>query len=77
MGYVAVFAGDYAGNEAAVAVKVNDNNHVERTIYIQTNTLTPGEEYVIANTMTTGSAYVLGHRTTTTLTNEVTVKPGE
>ncbi len=77
MGYVAVFAGDYAGNEAAVAVKVNDNNHVERTIYIQTNTLTPGEEYVIANTMTTGSAYVLGHRTTTTLTNEVTVKPGD
>ncbi len=77
MGYVAVFAGDYAGNETAVAVKVNDNNHVERTIYIQTNTLTPGEEYVIANTMTTGSAYVLGHRTTTTLTNEVMVKPGD
>jgi lactocepin len=76
-GYVAVFAGDYAGNEAAVAVKVNDNNHVERTIYIQTDTIASGEEYVIANTMTPGSAYALGHRTTTTLTNGVTVKTGD
>ena len=76
-GYVAVFAGDYAGNESAMAVKVNDNDHIERTIYIQTNTITAGEEYVIANTSTVGPAYVLGHRTTTTLTNAVTVKAGD
>jgi len=58
-GYVAVFAGDYAGNETAVAVKVNDNTHVEKTVYVQTSTVTAGDEYLIVSTMTPGIGYSL------------------
>ena len=76
-GYVAVFVGDYAGNEAAVAVKVNDNTHVERTVFIQTDTLEAGQDYVIANTMQTGSGMILGHTGTTVGTNAVTVKASD
>ena len=36
-GYVAVFAGDYAGNEAAVAVKVKDKCSQDKTIYVLTH----------------------------------------
>ena len=75
-GYVAVFAGDYAGNETAKAVKVNDNTYEEKTVYVQTNTLTAGNEYLIVNRNTTGSGYALGHSGTTVATNAVTVKTG-
>jgi len=58
-GYVAVFVADYAGNEAAYAVKVNDNNHVEKTVYQLTNTVNAGDEYLIMNTNSAGSGYAL------------------
>ena len=58
-GYVAAFAGDYAGNEAAAAVKVNNNTHVEKTVYVLTNTVTSGEDYLIMSRNSAGTGYGL------------------
>ena len=58
-GYVAAFVGDYAGNEAAVAIKVNDNTHVKKTVYVLTNSVSAGEDYLILNTNAAGNAYAL------------------
>jgi len=73
-GYVAVFAGDYAGNETAKAVKVNDNNYEERTVYVLTDTLTAEEDYLIVNRNTVGNGVALGHTNTTPNTSSVTVR---
>ncbi|MBR5093598.1 MAG: Ig-like domain-containing protein, partial [Oscillospiraceae bacterium] len=81
-GYVAVFAGDYAGNEAAVAVKVNDNTHVEKTVYVRTSTVTAGEEYLIVNSGSSGGGYALNYTlntsgsTATVATNALTINGG-
>ncbi|MBQ2202253.1 MAG: S8 family serine peptidase, partial [Clostridia bacterium] len=58
-GYVAVFIADYAGNEAAYAVKVNNNTHVEKTVYVLTNTVTAGDDYLIMNRNSAGAGYAL------------------
>ena len=59
-GYIAVFAGDYAANETAKAVKVNDRPAIEEKYYFLTDTLVDGGRYVIANTYeTTGNGFVL------------------
>ncbi|MBQ1508380.1 MAG: S8 family serine peptidase, partial [Erysipelotrichaceae bacterium] len=81
-GYVAAFAGDYAGNEKAVAIKVNDNNHTEKTVYVQTDTVTAGEDYLIVNTNTEGTGYSLSYTLNTSQTtatvarSQVAVKSG-
>ncbi|MBR0200728.1 MAG: S8 family serine peptidase, partial [Oscillospiraceae bacterium] len=79
-GYVAVFAGDYAGNESAMAVKVNDNTWEEKTVYVLSDTLTAGEDYLIVNTNTTGTGYALGYTagsfSNTVATNRVSIKSG-
>ena len=75
-GYVAVFAGDYAGNEVAKAVKVNDNAFEDKTVYVLTDSLTAGNDYLIVSRNTVGSGYALGHSGTTVATNAVTVKAG-
>ena len=79
-GYVAVFAGDYAGNEAAVAVKVNNNTHVEKTVYVLTDSLTADNDYVIAEANAAGTAHVLGYTagsySNTVTAAAVTVKAG-
>ncbi|MBO7364444.1 MAG: S8 family serine peptidase, partial [Lachnospiraceae bacterium] len=75
-GYVAVFAGDYAGNETAVAVRVNDRAYEEKTLYVRTSTLTAGEDYLIVSRDTTGSGYALGHSGTTVASNAVNVLAG-
>lgn len=75
-GYVAVFAGDYAGNEAAVAVKVNDNAWEEKTVYVLSDTLTAGEDYLIVSSNAVGSAQALGRTGSTATTNAVTVRTG-
>ena len=58
-GYVAVFIADYAGNEAAYAVKVNNNTHVEKTVYVLTSTVTAGDDYLIMNRNSAGAGYAL------------------
>ncbi len=77
-GYVAVFAGDYAGNEAAMALKVNDKTCEERTVYVLTDTLTAGEEYLIVNRRTAGegSALMRNGTSTTAGNTSVTVNAG-
>jgi len=72
-GYVAVFAGDYAGNENAASVQVNDNVADEQTVYVLTSTLTAGNEYLIVSSNTAGSGYALGHSSTTVAADSVTV----
>ncbi len=82
--YVAVFAGDYAGNETAMAVKVNDDCFEEKTIYVLTDTLTAGEDYLIVNRNSTGTGYALSYvtptstnaTTATAATNSLTVLAG-
>ena len=80
-GYVAAFVGDYAGNEAAVAVKVNNNTHVEKTVYVLTDSLTAGNDYVIAEVNAAGTAHVLGYTagsySNTVSATAVTVKAGD
>ncbi|MBO4684509.1 MAG: S8 family serine peptidase, partial [Desulfovibrio sp.] len=56
-GYVAVFAGDYAGNESAVAVKVNDNTYEEKTVYVLSDSLTAGKDYMIVSRNSAGGGY--------------------
>ena len=73
-GYVAAFAGDYAGNEAAVAIKVNDNTYVEKEVYVLTDTLEAGHDYLIVNTNAAGSGYTLGY-TAGSWSNTVTAMP--
>ncbi len=75
-GYVAVFAADYAGNEVARALKVNDNTYEEKTVYVLTSALTAGEDYLIVSRDSAGSGYALGHSGTTVATNAVNVKAG-
>ena len=83
-GYVAVFVGDYAGNEVARAVKVNDNTYEEKTVYVLSGTLTAGNDYLIVSRNTVGSGYALGYTTTSSWTGttntvtayDVTVKAG-
>lgn len=75
-GYVAVFAGDYAGNEVAKAIKVNDNTSTEKTVYLLTDTLTVGEEYLIVNSNRSGSAYALSYDNKKVSTKEVSIKTG-
>ena len=75
-GYVAVFAGDYAGNESAMAVKVNDNTWEEKTVYVLSDTLTAGEDYLIVSSDTQGIGYALGRVGTTVASNQVTLRAG-
>ena len=75
-GYVAVFAGDYAGNEVAKAVKVNDNTYEEKTVYVLSGSMTAGNDYLIVNRNSAGSGVALGHSGTTVATNDVAVKAG-
>ena len=75
-GYVAVFAGDYAGNEAARAIKVNDNAYEEKTVYVLADSLTESNDYLIVSRNTAGAGYALGHSGATVATNAVTVKAG-
>ena len=81
-GYVAVFAGDYAGNESAMAVKVNENGYETKTVYVLTDTLTAGEDYLIVSGNTTGTRYALNYTLNTSGTtatvgrNAVTVNAG-
>ena len=58
-GYVAVFAGDYAGNETAVALQVNENVGGDETVYILTSDLKAGEDYLIVSRNSAGSGYAL------------------
>ena len=79
-GYVAVFAGDYAGNEAAVAVKVNDNLYEDKTVYVLTDELTAGNDYLISEVNAAGAGHILGY-TAGSWSNTVTavalnVQPG-
>ena len=80
-GYVAVFAADYAGNEAAAAVKVNDNAGTEETLYVLTDTITFGNEYLIVNKQTPGQAYSVYYTVRTEMNDvkadEVTILAGK
>ena len=57
---VAVFAGDYAANEAAVIVRLNDGPiTIKKDIYQLTDQLTAGNDYVIADIGEEGTADTL------------------
>ena len=57
---IAVFAADYAGNEKAVLVKINEGTMtVPKAVYKLTDKLSNGDEYVIASTDKAGDAYAL------------------
>ncbi|MBQ7602121.1 MAG: S8 family serine peptidase, partial [Lachnospiraceae bacterium] len=82
-GYVAVFAGDYAGNEAAQALKVNDNTYDGKSAYVLTDTVRAGKDYLIVSANSAGTAYALYYTLNTSGTTatvgrtQVTVKAGE
>ena len=76
-GYVAAYVGDYAGNEKAVAVQVNNNAHVEKTVYVLTDTLEANRDYLIVNTNvanTTGYGLTYTTPTNTGTTNTSAVR---
>ena len=72
-GYVAVFVADYAGNEVAKAVKVNDNVTFEETIYVLTDTVTAEDNYLIVNANSEGIGYALSHDGTAVKADEVVI----
>ena len=73
-GYIAVFAADYAGNESARAIKVNDKQSEEKTVYILTDTISDGGEYLIVNTDRPGNAVALMRNGSLTVAGEDEVK---
>ncbi|MCR4951016.1 MAG: Ig-like domain-containing protein, partial [Solobacterium sp.] len=75
-GYVAVYAGDYAGNESAVAIKVNDNAQSGKTVYVLTSVMEAGSDYLIVSSGSKGTANALNHSGTTAGKFTVTVKAG-
>ncbi len=78
-GYVAIFAADYAGNEAASYIKVNENASTPKEVYVRTSVLEAGEEYLIVSTNMPGIAKGLSHITDTTEKQKVydaLVNPG-
>lgn len=66
-GYIAVFAGDYAGNEAATYKLVNDNASTQKEVYVKVNAITAGNDYLIVNTASTGIGKGLYYTSSTTL----------
>ena len=74
-GYVAVFAADYAGNEVARAVRVNNNAYADKVVYVLSDGPAAGNEYVVANINAAGSGYIVGHSGTTVNSQLVTVRP--
>ena len=57
---VAVFAGDYAGNETAYLVKLDEGSvTTETTHYVLTDTLSAGKNYLICNVNAAGEGYIL------------------
>lgn len=66
-GYVAVFAADYAGNETAVAIRVNDNNQDDKVVYVLTDTLEAGGDYLIVSSNTPGDAWELSYTSSGTV----------
>ena len=71
---VAAFAADYAGNEKAVVVRVEEGDLVVKTPYYKlTDTIVPGGEYLIANTAEAGGGYVLRSDGANSLTNSQAV----
>ena len=76
-GYVAVFVADYAGNEAAKALKVNDNKvESEKTLYVLTDAPQAGRNYLIVNTDAAGSGYAVGHSGRTITVDDVAINEG-
>ena len=79
-GYVAVFVGDYAGNETAKAIKVNDNAYEDKIVYVLTDTMTAGNDYLIADVNAAGSghllSYTVGSTSNTVTAAVVNVKAG-
>ena len=53
---VAIFAGDYAGNEAAVTLQLTEQRE---NAYVPTNTLESGQEYLILDRNTAGEGHML------------------
>ena len=76
-GYLAIFAADYAANETAKAIKVNDNGVDEKVVYVLTDKLTTGNEYLIVNTDTEGEGFALAHTGKTVFATDVAVKPAD
>ncbi len=76
-GYLAIFAADYAANETAKAIKVNDKGVDEKVVYVLTDKLTTGNEYLIVNTDTEGEGFALAHTGKTVFATDVTVKPAD
>ncbi len=74
--YIAAFAGDYAGNEAAVAVRVNDNTTAQKTVYVLTDTLEANNDYLIVNANAVGNAYILRRNNTSVATTRVKINAG-
>ena len=72
-GYIAIFAADYAGNETAKAIKVNDNGVNEKIVYVLTNKLSINGEYLIVNVNEAGEGLVLAHTGSTVFAADVNV----
>jgi len=73
--YVAVFAADYAGNETAVAAKVNDNGETSGQVFRLTDTVVPGGKYIFTDEWF-GDVALLGQSDGEVVSGESTVKEG-
>ncbi len=72
-GYIAIFAADYAGNETAKAIKVNNNGVNEKIVYVLTNKLSINGEYLIVNVNEAGEGLALAHTGSTVFAADVNV----
>ena len=75
--YVALLAGDYAGNMTVKAAKVNDIDYIEKTVYVLTDEFKDKETYAILRSSEVGNTSCLYARTSTALTSSsATVNEG-
>jgi lactocepin len=71
---VAVFVGDYAGNETAMFVRLADGPITTKTtVWMLTDTLEAGKEYIISDANAAGEGHVLNSQGTDYYTNSQTV----
>ena len=75
---VYAFAGDYAGNEAALIARIAEGEiTVDKEYYVPAETLEDGKEYLIVNTNQPGDAAVLSHNGSTKAVVRVKIQAAE
>ncbi|MBQ1678146.1 MAG: S8 family serine peptidase, partial [Oscillospiraceae bacterium] len=75
---VTIFVGDYAGNEAAMMVRIAEGDIlIERDVYFPAAALEDGKEYLIVNTANVGNTNALNRNGTGVNRQQLVINPAD